>query len=124
MSIALILVLAGCAAGPTAPPAPAPAPAAPAPTTAPATAPAPAPVAPPEPAANGELGMVQAGGPDTWYLIPDANPGTRYCLTGALVTDALKADSVRVRFTGDVGTIPPNVRMACTPYTFKTLGPA
>lgn len=110
----LSLMLVACAAGPEG--------------VAPSTASAPVPPAggaggPAVPAGEAASGTVHAGGADVWHVIPDTAPGTRYCLDGALATAAVKVEGQRVRFAGAAGEIPPNVRLACTPYTYSLLAP-
>jgi len=62
--------------------------------------------------ATGTIVLVSAE--SGWYgIVPDSNPGTRFA------PDDLRAkfrvDGLRVTFSGEVGVIPPNVRMWGTP---------
>lgn len=65
------------------------------------------------------VGVVHSTGPEVWYLVPEADASRRFCLDGANV--ALQVEGQRVRFAGTPGEIPPNVRMACTPFQFLLL---
>ena len=49
-----------------------------------------------------------------WYgIVPDSDEGTVYAPEG--LPEELKRDGLRVVFSGEVGEIPPNVRMWGTP---------
>jgi hypothetical protein len=56
-----------------------------------------------------------------WAITPVDQPTTRYCFDGALATPALRVDGKKIHFSGTVGEIPPNVRMACTPFTLTAV---
>ena len=70
------------------------------------------------------LGTVHTSGPEVWFVEPDGAAGTRYCLDGDVAYAALKVEGQRVRFAGAAGEIPPNVRLACSPFTYSSLAPA
>ena len=92
-------------------------------TPIPASAVGPAAAGPSAPAGEG-LGTVHQSGPDVWYVAPDGDAGGRYCLEGPLVAETMKTDGHRVHFAGAPGEIPPNVRLACTPFTYTLLASA
>lgn len=49
-----------------------------------------------------------------WYgIVPDSDPGTRFAPDN--LRPKFRVDGLRVTFSGEVGVIPPNVRMWGTP---------
>ena len=66
-----------------------------------------------------EAGMIEniyPEGDEPLYVVhPASEPGTWYCLSTDALPRDLQRDSTAVRFSGNRGEIPPNVRMACTP---------
>lgn len=114
--MSFVLLLLACAAGSGGPAASSPGPAGSSgPAGASAGQGAAAPVA-------STLGTVHAGAPDVWYVVPDGEAGTRYCVGADHA--AVRVEGQRVRFAGVPGEIPPNVRLACTPFEFSELEPA
>jgi len=66
-----------------------------------------------------QKGTVRLVSDDVYALEPDSDTGTRY-LPDALPDD-LKQEGLRVVFSGQVGEIPPNVRMMGTPFTVTAI---
>ena len=58
-------------------------------------------------------GFVQHVREDWYGLVPDSDPGTRYAPDS--LPEEFRVDGLRVRFSGIVGEIPPNIRMWGTP---------
>lgn len=77
---------------------------------------------PPEPTAEPPkgtelVGVIRKKGASTWVL----EGSGRWCMRGPLFTAAFQKDGLRVRVRGVRGKIPPNVRMACTPFALSVI---
>lgn len=103
LPVALTAALVACSPG------------APAPTSAPSAA-----AAPSGAAAGGRSGTIVKITDAIWAIAPEGQPTERYCFEGPLATP-LRVEGKRVHFSGTVGVIPPNVRLACTPFTLATV---
>jgi hypothetical protein len=55
-----------------------------------------------------------------WYIIaPDFDPTTRFLPSN--LPDEFKRDGIRIIFSGEIGEIPPNVRLIGTPLHLKAI---
>jgi len=56
---------------------------------------------------------------ETVVIIPNDNPNGRYIASN--LPEEYKVEGLKVTFSGDVGIIPPNVRMLGTPLKLKNI---
>jgi hypothetical protein len=64
-------------------------------------------------------GSIKVLSEDLVVIITDADPNERYI--SRQLPDSLKKDGLKVTFTGEVGKIPPNFRMAGTPLKLHSI---
>ncbi len=57
---------------------------------------------------------VKAQGADMFVVIPDTQPNQRYLASD--LPEELRKDGLHLTIDGDIGAIPPNVRMIGTPF--------
>lgn len=70
--------------------------------------------------ANRQEGIIKKFSDDPAVYIIEAENGTRRYLP-AVIPDAFKVHNLKVYFSGNAGNIPPNVRMAGTPFELDTI---
>jgi hypothetical protein len=64
-------------------------------------------------------GTIKVLNEDMAVIIPDTDSNNRYI--SRQLPDSLKKDGLKVTFTGEVGKIPPNFRMAGTPLKLHSI---
>lgn len=69
----------------------------------------------------GHIELLGPGEPAIYLLYPDAEPNMRYCLDAAALNADIKHPGTRVRFSGVVGKLDANVRMACQPFELHSI---
>lgn len=70
------------------------------------------------------FGTVKKITDDIWIIEPEGGSMMRLCLEGELVTEAIRVEGLRVRFSGEAGQNAPNVRAACDPFALTAVAPA
>jgi uncharacterized lipoprotein len=91
-------------------------------------APADAPTTQPAEEARTDVGMYNAAAgvmhqvtDGVWAIQPENNAEWRLCAQGEAMSEAIQVEGQRVRFSGEMGVIPDNVRMACHPFTLTMI---
>lgn len=70
---------------------------------------------------NAALGVMHQVTDGVWAIQPENDPNMRLCAQGDAMREALQVEGQRVQFSGEMGVIADNVRMACHPFTLTMI---